>query len=118
MNIKSYTSLIDFLGMSFFGLLTGAIYGVILWFATFCFIEVSHPSIIVWSAIVFGILGLIFGNFILAAFLALIYFIWGLFNGFADNWFMTEYRNIENYLQNFFLVGLGTGLVLTLWLYY
>lgn len=109
---------IDYLGMSFFGLLTGAIYGVILWFAIFYVTETSHPIIIAWSAVVFGVLGTIFGNFILAAFLALIYFIWGLFNGFADNWLMADNQNVENYLRNFFLVGLGTGLVFTLWFYY
>lgn len=86
--------------------------------ATFCFTEASQPFIIVWSAIIFGVLGIIFGNFILAAFLALIYFIWGLFNGFAYNWSLADNQNIENYLQNFFLVGLGTGLVFTLLLYY
>ena len=48
----------DRLAQSFFGGLTGAIYGVILWIFAFYFTGKSHPSVIACSAFVFASLGL------------------------------------------------------------
>lgn len=50
-------TLTDRLAQSFFGGLTGAIYGVILWIFAFYFTGKSHPSVIACSAFVFASLG-------------------------------------------------------------
>ena len=100
----------------FFGGITGAAYGVILWVIAFYVTKASHPAIIVWSAVVFGVIAIFFENFILEAFLGLVYFFWGLFSGFAGNDALEQ--DPDNHLRAFFWVGFGTSIVIILWWFY
>lgn len=111
-------TILDRLAMSFFGGITGAAYGVILWVLAFYFTSSSHPSLIVWSAFVFASLGIFFGNFIVEAFLAILHFLSGLFSAFGEYWPSSKYETTENYLHSFYLLGIGTGLVLLIWWYW
>jgi hypothetical protein len=109
---------LDRLAMSFFGGVTGALYGVFLWVLAFYFTSTSHPSLIAWSTVVFASLGVFFGNFIAEAFLALLHFLCGLFSAFAEYWPSSKYETTENHLHSFYLLGIGTGLVLLFWWYW
>ncbi|HOY69813.1 MAG TPA: hypothetical protein PL131_00925 [Methylotenera sp.] len=110
--------------MTFFGGITGGLYGFILWLIAFYITESYHSSIITWSIAVFSVLGMMFGNFILEAFLAFLHFIWGMVRGLST-YIPGYYRRHDlppiyeddmlSHLKAFALVGFGTGIVLLLW---
>ena len=107
----------DRLAQSFFGGLTGAIYGVILWVFASYFTGKLHASLIACSAFVFASLGVFFGNFIVDTLLVLLHFLWGLLSGLAENWPISKNESTESHLHSFFLFGFGTGLVILIWWY-
>lgn len=117
------------LGMAIIGGVTGGLYGVILWLLAFYFTESYHLNIIIWSVGIFGVLGMLFGNFIIEAFLAFLHFMWGLLLALSH---FSAYGGASAYhekpplyeadasknLKAFALLGFGTGLVISCWWFF
>lgn len=107
----------DRLGFVLVGGLTGAAYGGLLTLLVYLATGTAQLRIVGWSAVVFAGLGYGFGNFIVAALLSLVHFLWGLGCALADRPPPPPADGPRNYLGNILLLGFGTGLVLLLWVW-
>lgn len=100
------------------GFFTGGIYGLIVALTVSYFFKSNFDTnIIVWSAIVFSVVGVFKGNVVFELLLIMLHFFWGYVNG--------SYRPIvghgnlertepEGYLSKIMWIGFATGLVIYL----
>jgi hypothetical protein len=102
------------------GALAGAVWGLLIASAIFLFTEGWHANLIGWSAGVFGLIGFLFSNFAFEALLAFIHFLWGLLLGMATEGSLSHPGRYgeRGYLGSVLLLGFGTGIVLSIWLWY
>jgi hypothetical protein len=101
------------------GALAGAVWGLLMATAIFLSTETWHATLIGWSAGVFGLIGFLFSNFAFEALLALIHFLWGVLNGIAsaETFSRPHDSGEKGYLRSVLLLGFGTGIVLSIWLW-
>ena len=102
------------------GAFAGSFWGLLMASAIFLLTEVWHPDLVGWSAAVFGVIGFLFSNFAFEAVLALIHFLWGILVGFAsaETFSGPDRYGEKGYLRSVLLLGFGTGIVLSIWLYW
>ena len=112
---KQDSPFIEMSFFAFFGAVTGAIYGLVLAGLSAAFFTGEFsPSIVKWTTLLFGIVGVFSGNVIAEAFLGLLHFLWGLFNGMMDEADCGAERVKEPFMRALTIVGIVTGLALLL----
>jgi hypothetical protein len=109
----------DRIAFSFVGAVTGALYGIPIVLLVYFFTDHVHFSLVGWSAVVFGALGIFYRNLIGEAFLAILHFLVGVYAALSEQ--PSAVKTIAKgspdvHLRAFLLVGFGTGLVLALWI--
>jgi uncharacterized membrane protein len=101
-------------GSLFIGAIIGALYGFII---AILYSQFSHHTInkdfISFSAFLFGSISFFIGGmFIVDTLLTILQFIWGMIFGYFD--FSVKQKDLptDSFLQNIFILGLGTGMLL------
>ena len=90
----------------------GLIYGFVIAALIALVTKQFTGSVVVWSAGVFALVGFVYGNIIIEAFLGLLHFFVGLANGAARNDRFEPEQKSGAHLRAFALVGFFTGLIL------
>ena len=101
------------------GALFGVIWGLLIALAIFMFTHHWHIGLIGWSAGVFALIALLFGNFSPEVFHELIRYVWEeLIASFTNVLVSLPDRSDQGgYLRSVLSLGFGTGIVLCIWLW-
>ena len=100
------------------GFFTGGLYFLAILIIASYFFKVNFElSIILWSSIVFSIIGAIRGNVIIEALAIMLHFIWGFING--NHHPFSGYGNLQrtepdDYFKIIMWIGFATGLTIYL----